>query len=149
MAIDIHRELVQVRAFRDWENKRAFESGRVGVIEFLLNGRDCDLVFDAGLDVYTIDFQCRKYIGPRRMRMRPRWRIWWKRTRQKWRIFNNDQSGAEGGCACQSQQCQAKQHKSFHAQLDDVAAKILLRKVGQRCAVKMSRCQLDPDIALR
>jgi hypothetical protein len=71
MPIYIHGKLVQVCAFRDWEDKGAFKPGLVGIVEFLVNGSDGDLVLDAGLHLYRTDLQRREDIRPRRMWMRP------------------------------------------------------------------------------
>ena len=59
-AADFHFEFVELRAFGEREQERAFELLRVWVVELLVDGDGGDLVFDFGVDRFGGNFQRRE-----------------------------------------------------------------------------------------
>ena len=57
LAVDLHRELVDVRAFGDGEDERAFQPRRVRVVELLVHRGHRYLVGDAGIDLDVVHVQ--------------------------------------------------------------------------------------------
>jgi hypothetical protein len=93
-AADVHGELVNVRARGHRKQICAFKPLRIGIVEFLVHGRDGDLVVYLHVDVVVGDFQRREDIGPGRWnwawprRARPRQ----DRHRTPVRFVNDDES---------------------------------------------------------
>ena len=81
-AIDFHGELVDVCAFGNGKDKRPFETGGIGIVEFLVDGCHSDLVVDVSVDLDVADFHGREHVRAR-LRTRP-WgdRVWWNWLRR-------------------------------------------------------------------
>jgi len=100
-AIDLHAELVEVRSFGNGKNESAFEAGGVGVIEFLVNGGNGDLVVNACMDGHGGNFQRSEDVGGGSgmdRGGRP-WRHGPRRNRSGYPVclVNDYESGGEGG----------------------------------------------------
>jgi len=92
-AVNFHRELLQVRAFRDGEHKRAFQPLWVRIVKFLFDPRDRNLVGDAHRGFGGIHFERREDIRARpRNRSRRQDGIGRNRAGPQLRVIHDDQT---------------------------------------------------------
>src|SRR5205823_8866143 len=64
-AIDLHRELFDLRAFRNWKQKGAFDPLRIRIVKLLFDGRGGKLVVDADVCLVLRDFQGAELVNAR------------------------------------------------------------------------------------
>ena len=128
LAVDLHREFVDLRALGNRKQEGAFKLAWVGIIELLLDGRGGQLVLNLHVSLGVADLQRCPSDSWRRQ---PAGRVWWNRQdlrpRPVFFIRHDDETCGER--RQHHRQPEQKNENAFHARLDGKGGG-MLRGIG-------------------